>query len=412
MKGRGHRMKKYIKTALVCTILFTILIPVHFVSAANLSISEKTKEKTKENTKEEQEYIGKVVSKEKAEGNTLIENAKGKELKVRDSGKLYNGYKAYTEDGYLWIALDKNGVIKMDMDTEVVVKKTGKKLEVILKEGEVFFNISEKFAEDEKFTIRTSTMTTGIRGTSGAVINEVQNDGSTLELVQLFDGKLWITSSNNDEESETIAGQLKAGQQYSHLTSEEGSENSERKLEDLTAAMVGGAAADEIRKSDELQARIGEEVDGINDETLAEIIGLADQKLSIEKTDRAETVKNKNAKLNATIQKLEQLAKLEENNVEAAVTNTNTNTNTNTDANADIEPTVEPQAIVIAYYYYGEDGTTLHQFAMQDAMSDTAPVKPALQPTASGNWVVADGTVYDFATVLSEDTSLIWRISE
>lgn len=47
------------------------------------------------------------------------------------------------------------------------MRKSGKKLEMLLQSGDIFFNISQPLDDDETLNIRTSTMAVGLRGTSG-----------------------------------------------------------------------------------------------------------------------------------------------------------------------------------------------------------------------------------------------------
>lgn len=49
------------------------------------------------------------------------------------------------------------------------VRKSGRKLEVLLSSGNLFFDVARPLEDDESLNIRTSTMAIGIRGTSGWV---------------------------------------------------------------------------------------------------------------------------------------------------------------------------------------------------------------------------------------------------
>ncbi|MDE7321028.1 MAG: FecR family protein, partial [Lachnospiraceae bacterium] len=82
----------------------------------------------------------------------------------------YNGYLTSTEEAsYAWISLDSEKLAKLDAVSETQVRKNGKKLEILLNSGNLYFDISEPLTEEETLNIRTSTMVMGIRGTSGWV---------------------------------------------------------------------------------------------------------------------------------------------------------------------------------------------------------------------------------------------------
>ena len=104
----------------------------------------------------------------KTEGTVSITNASDRKLTVRDNMRLYNGYSAETKAGsYAWINLDDTKLTKMDASSKVDVRKHGKKLELLVSKGNLYFNVTSPLAEDETLNIRTSTMAVGIRGTAG-----------------------------------------------------------------------------------------------------------------------------------------------------------------------------------------------------------------------------------------------------
>lgn len=154
---------------------------------------------------------------EKTTGTVTVTNASGKSVKTSDGSKLYSGYSVATGDSsYAWISLDDNTVIKTDTNTTVTVKQSGKKLEVMLESGDLFFNVSKPVANDSSLNIRTSNMSTGIRGTSGHVFVRQQTSevpillpsgggGNTVPVMHtvvttqsqlvLFDGRVTLTYS-------------------------------------------------------------------------------------------------------------------------------------------------------------------------------------------------------------------------
>jgi hypothetical protein len=106
----------------------------------------------------------------KTEGSVSITNGSGRALSVRENMRLYNGYHAKTtEKSYAWVNLDSSKLIKLDEVSEAEVRKAGKKLEVLLNSGNLYFDVSEPLDQEESLNIRTSTMIVGIRGTCGWV---------------------------------------------------------------------------------------------------------------------------------------------------------------------------------------------------------------------------------------------------
>ena len=107
---------------------------------------------------------------EKTQGTVTVSNATGKNVSQTENMKLYNGYKVKTgAKSYAWISLDDTKVAKLDANSVMEVQKSDKSLTLFLSSGNMFFNVKDPLPKGENFHIKTSTMTTGIRGTSGCV---------------------------------------------------------------------------------------------------------------------------------------------------------------------------------------------------------------------------------------------------
>ncbi len=113
-------------------------------------------------------------------GTVLVQDEKEKELELRENMGLYGGYGVDTRtESYGWITLDEDRLAKLDEESAVDIEQSGRELELVLREGSLFFQIDKPLEEDESFRIRTSNMTVGIRGTCGwASLGE--------------DGRLWV----------------------------------------------------------------------------------------------------------------------------------------------------------------------------------------------------------------------------
>ncbi len=107
---------------------------------------------------------------ELVEGSVTIRDAGGVALDYFEGIQLYSGYSVETgDDSCAYISLDEDKAIKLAMNTTVTIKKSGRKLQVKLKAGEIVFNVTTPLAGNETLEIRTSTMITGVRGSSGGV---------------------------------------------------------------------------------------------------------------------------------------------------------------------------------------------------------------------------------------------------
>ena len=145
---------------------------------------------------------------QKTEGTVAISNASGKSVPTRDSLRLYNGYRLETEEAsYAWINLDKSKLVKEDAVSEISIRKSGKKLDILVDSGNLFFNVSEPLEDDESLNIHTSTMVVGIRGTSGwvKVIDQWTSE------VYILEGTVEVTVTD-PVTGETKTGTVRSGE--------------------------------------------------------------------------------------------------------------------------------------------------------------------------------------------------------
>ena len=123
----------------------------------------------------------------KVEGSVTVTSSTGKTHETRENMHLYNGYCVSTAaESYAWITLDESKAVKLDSSSSLEVRRSGKELELLLRSGNLFFNVTAPLKEEEKLNIRTSTIVTGVRGTSG----EVQRVSETQTNVIIFDGQV------------------------------------------------------------------------------------------------------------------------------------------------------------------------------------------------------------------------------
>lgn len=174
-------------------------------------------------------------------GTVSLKNASGKSVSIRTGMKLYSGYTLSTSSkSYAYVSLDSTKAVKLDASTKVQVKKSGSKLELLVSSGKLFFNVSAPLSSSETLNIRTSTMVTGVRGTSGVVSVE----GADSSSVDIYDGAVTANASSGSVTLSVTAGE-------SLSVSGSGTASTE-----LTAADIPGFAAVEIAGDESLQERI------------------------------------------------------------------------------------------------------------------------------------------------------------
>ncbi|MEG0484648.1 MAG: FecR domain-containing protein, partial [Oscillospiraceae bacterium] len=192
---------------------------------------------------------------ESYQGNVLLKKSDGKKLTVKEKLRLYSGNVLSTElKSYVIINLDDKKAVKLDEKSKVIVKKKNKKQELLVEEGNLFFNIKEKLADDEVLEIRTSTMVTGIRGTSGYVITDDKGN-STL---YILDGEVTIQYEDpvtHEKREVTINGGQSA--QLNNTTNENGEIiSSEMLITPISPNELPPYVALELLEDDALQERI------------------------------------------------------------------------------------------------------------------------------------------------------------
>ena len=173
----------------------------------------------------------------KVEGTVNIEDSNGNVKPVIDNIRFQSGDALSTgSDGLASIGLDDSKIVTLQNDSRAEFYKKGKQIELKLTQGGVFFEVTEKLADDETYEIETSNMTVGIRGTSGYVWYDETGKDSII----ITDGLVKITAYN-PETGETKTAEVSSGHKitcylYSDKTDERDSiefELVEVKPEDL-----------------------------------------------------------------------------------------------------------------------------------------------------------------------------------
>lgn len=143
----------------------------------------------------------------KTEGTVDVSDGEGKGVELLENLGLYSGYGVDTSsESYAWIDLDDVKLVKLDQNSEISITKEDKKLEVEVKSGSLFFNVTQPLADGESMNIRTSTMMLGIRGTCGWVVS----NGDRGAQVFLLEGTMEAKTTGTGETVQVTAGNMAA----------------------------------------------------------------------------------------------------------------------------------------------------------------------------------------------------------
>ena len=138
-------------------------------------------------------YVASTARLLRTEGTVCLSGEDGAEKTLMENMRFRSGNALRTETRSLAsIGLDATKIVTMNENSRAEFLKAGKKIQLHLTDGRLFFQVSKKLADDESFDIRTSTMVVGIRGTSGYI--SVDEDGH--ERVYVTDGTVHIIGTN------------------------------------------------------------------------------------------------------------------------------------------------------------------------------------------------------------------------
>lgn len=196
--------------------------------------------------------VGSTLRLEKTEGTVTLKNASGRSLALKDGMRLYSGSTLKTgESSNAYISLDSTKAVKLNSSSESEVCRSGKKLELKLLSGELYFDVNTPLGSDESMNIRTSTMVTGVRGTVGYV---VVRDRYHSEIC-LLEGRLLVTGSTESGGSSTV---IITGGQKATATVQSTPQGDQTQLSvaPLKESEVPGFVAVEVAQDQKLQQRI------------------------------------------------------------------------------------------------------------------------------------------------------------
>jgi len=202
----------------------------------------------------------KTIRLEKTEGTVTVVDAAGKPVSLVEGMRLYNGYMVQTaSESYAWLSLDDTKSVKMDENTQLELRKRGKKIQLNLISGSILVGASAHLEDDEELTIRTATMITGIRGTDihasvfvptpVIVPTEGSRDQVSIQsskpavMLSVLDG---VVSSQNSKGAVTVS----AGETVTVTT------DAAPAVTSLSLDELGAFAVQEIKANDALRNRV------------------------------------------------------------------------------------------------------------------------------------------------------------
>ncbi len=193
---------------------------------------------------------------ESVEGTVTVYKANQKKVKTTIGMKLYQDYQITTSaESYAIISLDSKKLIKMDASTQIHIGKSGKKLQVLIDSGSVFFDVTEALQQDEQLNVKTSNMTMGIRGTAGTVSSILQKEnGENISQAVLFTGKAQITYGYQNNASQNVF--LEAGHVVTVAGAESALPQMQMRAMEKEDAAVKPFAAIEIMNHPELREKM------------------------------------------------------------------------------------------------------------------------------------------------------------
>ena len=203
-------------------------------------------------------YLATTMRLLRVEGTVNVEDSRGGTKSVTNNMRFQSGDALNTgADGLASVGLDDTKIITLQNDSRAEFLKQGKRLELKLTKGAVFFNVTEKLKADETFEIKTSTMTAGIRGTSGIVYFDETDDNR--ESLIVTDGVVEV-SATNKKTGVTKTARVEAGERIKvYLFDDESPDNSVQfELDEFPLDELGNFNFSGLADNDELMQRISE----------------------------------------------------------------------------------------------------------------------------------------------------------
>ena len=145
-------------------------------------------------------------------GDITVTHSNNETLKAYEGMNLYDGDDIVVGDNSnLTLNIDSDKHVFAEPNSHFWLTATGSegstKTTIHLQSGSVLCDINNKLNEDESFDIQTASSTMSVRGTVFRVCLLEGNDKSLLDLVEVYDGKVWSSIENTDDDLTLEPGQ-------------------------------------------------------------------------------------------------------------------------------------------------------------------------------------------------------------
>jgi hypothetical protein len=138
--------------------------------------------------------VGEVNLTEKGKDKTAMTD-----IRLGDGNVLSTGIQSLVSVG-----LDDTKIVSLEENSRCEFHQKGKKTELMLTDGSLFFDVRKALEENESLDIKSSTMVVGIRGTSGYVWND---KAKGTQHIIITDGHV-IIKATNPKTGETVEQEL------------------------------------------------------------------------------------------------------------------------------------------------------------------------------------------------------------
>ncbi|MCR5615240.1 MAG: InlB B-repeat-containing protein [Saccharofermentans sp.] len=220
-------------------------------------------------------YLATTMRLLRVEGTVNIEDSTGEIKPVIDNIRFESGDALSTgSDGLASVGLDDTKIVTLENDSRVEFTKQGKQLELNLTQGALFFEVTEKLADDETYEIKTSNMTVGIRGTSGYVYYSE----SGLQSLIITDGVVKVTGYN-PKTQETKVVEVRGGESvttYLYDESTEDRDSIEFEIKEVPVSELPEFPLQMLAENEALLEKVCADTGWDKDELLALVTALTD----------------------------------------------------------------------------------------------------------------------------------------
>ncbi|MBR4403972.1 MAG: FecR domain-containing protein, partial [Clostridiales bacterium] len=202
-------------------------------------------------------YLASTMRLIRAEGDVKIMASGGGSKPATKNKRFESGDSLATgvTNSLASVSLDDTKIVTLQADSKADFIKKNKQIELKLTKGALFFEVTQKLNADETFEIKTSTLTAGIRGTSGYIYYDDQGRDS----LTVTDGTVIVTAVNPDTGERKYA-EIHGGQRITViLYSDRDTDSIEFEIEDLKEEDLNNFTLKMLVENDKLLDKVCKE---------------------------------------------------------------------------------------------------------------------------------------------------------